>query len=381
MSNNTILATTPLVSTNYLLRATGTTIGNSLIWDNGTNVGIGNTNTSYTLDVSGTGRFTGNLISSTNILIGTTTVGDKLTIVNSGSFAAMQIGNGTNSSFFGYANASGNYNNGASSGDAIIRGFSGVSISGTNGASTNLYINSAGNVGIGTSTPNAKLSLGNTTSTAKLLLYDGGFTGSGGNGYFAGFAIDSPSANDTTLLAHYQGALVFGRYTNANDTSAITERMRITSGGTVLFGTTTTPYNTVLFRATNGSNNYFSFGPNSSTVWAIWNDGGTGVYLSNGNSSWTGVSDERVKNIERNIENACDIIKDWRTVIFSWKHDSPDNLNVGLIAQDVIKTLPEAVDINQDEDKTLGVRYTELIPVLVKAIQELNEKLIRNNIN
>jgi hypothetical protein len=59
MSTNTILATTPLVSTNYLLRATGTTIGNSLIFDNGTNVGIGNTNTSYTLDVSGTGRFTG----------------------------------------------------------------------------------------------------------------------------------------------------------------------------------------------------------------------------------------------------------------------------------------------------------------------------------
>ena len=54
MSTNTILATTPLVSTNYLLRATGTTIGNSLIWDNGTNVGIGNTNTTYKLEVTGT---------------------------------------------------------------------------------------------------------------------------------------------------------------------------------------------------------------------------------------------------------------------------------------------------------------------------------------
>jgi hypothetical protein len=57
MSTNSILATAPLVTTNFLLRATGTTIGNSLIFDNGTNVGIGNTNTSYTLDVSGTGRF------------------------------------------------------------------------------------------------------------------------------------------------------------------------------------------------------------------------------------------------------------------------------------------------------------------------------------
>ena len=47
---------------NYHAKFTGsTTLGNSIIWDNGTNVGIGNTNTSYTLDVTGTGRFTGAL--------------------------------------------------------------------------------------------------------------------------------------------------------------------------------------------------------------------------------------------------------------------------------------------------------------------------------
>jgi hypothetical protein len=56
MSLNSILATAPLTSTNYHLKMIGTSIGNSLIWDNGTNVGIGNTNTSYTLDVSGSTR-------------------------------------------------------------------------------------------------------------------------------------------------------------------------------------------------------------------------------------------------------------------------------------------------------------------------------------
>jgi len=60
------VSTSSLVSgsgtTSYVPKFTGTsTIGNSLIWDNGTNVGIGNTNTTYTLDVSGTGRFTGSL--------------------------------------------------------------------------------------------------------------------------------------------------------------------------------------------------------------------------------------------------------------------------------------------------------------------------------
>ena len=49
-------------TTNYISKFTGsTTLGNSLIWDNGTNVGIGNTNTSYTFDVTGTGRFSGQL--------------------------------------------------------------------------------------------------------------------------------------------------------------------------------------------------------------------------------------------------------------------------------------------------------------------------------
>ena len=78
MSLNTILATAPLTSTGFHLKANGTTLGQSLIWDNGTNVGIGNTNTSYTLDVSGTGRFTSTLT------LGTMTAGSVLFAGTSG---------------------------------------------------------------------------------------------------------------------------------------------------------------------------------------------------------------------------------------------------------------------------------------------------------
>jgi fibronectin-binding autotransporter adhesin len=100
-----------------------------------------------------------------------------------------------------------------------------------------LSILSTGNVGIGTASPNARLSLG-TGTTSKLLVYDGGFTGSGGNGFFAGFAVDYPSGNDFGMFAHNNGALVFGKYTNNNDLNNVTERMRITSGGQVLIGAT-----------------------------------------------------------------------------------------------------------------------------------------------
>jgi hypothetical protein len=53
-------------TTNYIAKFTGTSaVGNSLIYDNGTNVGIGNTNTTYTFDVTGSGRFSGTLYTRT----------------------------------------------------------------------------------------------------------------------------------------------------------------------------------------------------------------------------------------------------------------------------------------------------------------------------
>jgi hypothetical protein len=49
-------------TTNYISKFTASdSIGNSQIYDNGTNLGVGNTSPSYKLDVSGTGRFTNTL--------------------------------------------------------------------------------------------------------------------------------------------------------------------------------------------------------------------------------------------------------------------------------------------------------------------------------
>lgn len=101
-----------------------------------------------------------------------------------------------------------------------------------------------------------------------------------------------------------------------------------------------------------------------------------GVYLTNGSTSWTANSDERLKNINSNIENAVDKLSTLRTVKYSWKEDKLNREYLGLIAQDVLEVLPEIVDKDEkDEIGTLGVRYTELIPVIVKAIQELNAKI------
>jgi len=51
LSYNTILATAPLTATGYHLKATGTALGQSLIYDDGTNVGIRTATPANTLDV------------------------------------------------------------------------------------------------------------------------------------------------------------------------------------------------------------------------------------------------------------------------------------------------------------------------------------------
>jgi hypothetical protein len=100
-----------------------------------------------------------------------------------------------------------------------------------------------------------------------------------------------------------------------------------------------------------------------------------GVYLDYGMTSWGSLSDERLKNIDSEILNATKSLMTLRTVRYSLKEDKRNKINLGLIAQDVVKVFPEAVDIQNNEIGTMGVRYTELIPVLVKAIQELNTKI------
>ena len=112
---------------------------------------------------------------------------------------------------------------------------------------------------------------------------------------------------------------------------------------------------------------------------------GGGVTLASGATSWTATSDERLKDINSNIDSAVDKLMTLRTVNFSWKSDSTKKDFLGLIAQDVEKVFPQVIDKSKlpskpekeqvDETEYLGVRYTELIPVLVAAIQEQQQQI------
>ena len=104
------------------------------------------------------------------------------------------------------------------------------------------------------------------------------------------------------------------------------------------------------------------------------NVNGTGVQLLRNATSWTALSDERFKDIIEPI-SVNDKLKDVRAIVGKFKTDSEGIRRNFLIAQDLLKVFPEVVDIDEDETKPMGVRYTELIPVLVKAIQELQAQI------
>jgi hypothetical protein len=115
----------------------------------------------------------------------------------------------------------------------------------------------------------------------------------------------------------------------------------------------------------NTANNYW-FGGNNGGAYVVANS--NGVRLANGGTSWASDSDERVKDIIEPITDAVNKVSTLRSVIGKYKTDANGTRRSFLIAQDVQAVLPEAVF---DEKGTLMLAYTDTIPLLVAAIQEL----------
>ena len=118
-----------------------------------------------------------------------------------------------------------------------------------------------------------------------------------------------------------------------------------------------------------------------------------GVKMSQGDNSWSSISsDERVKTNLVVIPDALNKVNTLRAVNFNWKYGSEERRtqdNVGLIAQDVYKVLPEACTVPEKELEIVdhpeyeGEKQaknmwtysdTKIVPLLVKAVQELSEQ-------
>jgi hypothetical protein len=393
MSTNTILATTPLVSTNYLLRATGTTIGNSLIFDNGTNVGIGNTNTSYTLDVSGTLRSTGAATLSSTLGVGTTISAQSGgTYTGSAEMAGILRIQGTGGHYFTTGNGLEISYNSIYSYNRGTNAYNDLTLN------DSITVKGAGNVGIGTSSPASLLHIfgagsGNSVTYTKYTCGDGGDIRVGKDSGVNNNAMFGTWSNNDVLFYGNQ-----------------TERMRITSGGNVLIGTTTNAtspeilqvYGNIQF-ATGGITKIVEswglnlqgdtthpvkvnsaallLGTSSNSSWTA------GQGYKSGGGSWADSSDVRLKENIKTVENALDKITKIRGVTFDWKDEfvgDREKSSGGFIAQEVEEIFPEFVQerganneekelINSDTIKTIYLPFT-FYAYMVEAIKELSKQ-------
>jgi len=91
-------------------------------------------------------------------------------------------------------------------------------------------------------------------------------------------------------------------------------------------------------------------------------------------------SDRRIKKDIQILDMGLDEILKLDPVSFLWKNQTDDYRNIGLVAQDVKEIIPQVVHrtniINEDTpDGQLSISYEQLVPVLIKAIQEQNKKI------
>ena len=88
-------------------------------------------------------------------------------------------------------------------------------------------------------------------------------------------------------------------------------------------------------------------------------------------------SDRKLKeNIEPTPVKALDKINALNLVAFDYIKDKTHE-EIGLIAQEVLNIIPGSVEKYEDEDNHLTINYSKFVPYLIKAIQELNEKIER----
>jgi hypothetical protein len=371
--------------------------------DSSNNVGIGGSPSgSYKFEVTGTGRINS---ANTTLVLDTTSASYD---------ASLRLNNNSSATTWGILQAG----PGAISGGGMNMYTTGAYpfTLGTNGAER-MRISTNGNVGIGTSSPLSLLQLTGNNAT----VYDPSVD----SGQDDGGVTLTIRNNDTSTAGSFSqidmmvsgdsgravGRIVTIRTASAtSDMAFVTEnantkaeRMRINSTGNVIIGGTGSVSNAALtLRPVNGSslailsvvaNNAGGSNPaiymecpgvvgggmyidrNTSTL-RVWQAGDTnGVQLTNNATSWGSFSDERLKTDLITIDNAINKLSSIRAVTGRYKTDKEGTSRSFIIAQDVQSVFPEAVDVLQDDIGTLSLRYTDLVPLLVKAIQELSAKV------
>ena len=174
-----------------------------------------------------------------------------------------------------------------------------------------------------------------------------------------------------------------------------TEYARIDSSGNLLVGTTSgSSLSNTGFRYINsGTSSYAEF------VRTTTSDASANVYISRGNdgrallfyrndvpstvgsvtlttssTAYNTSSDQRLKENIADADDAGSKIDAIQVRKFDWKVDG-SHQDYGMIAQELETVAPEAVSGDADSEEMMGVDYSKLVPMLIKEIQSLRNRV------
>ena len=182
----------------------------------------------------------------------------------------------------------------------------------------------------------------------------------------------SPST-DFLYLEHPSNGMIFRN-------TAGSERMRIDASGNVLINNSTgaggTPPNSGFVLET-GGNIKFRVSSNGSAASQYYNASGTivgSVVVNATTTAYNTSSDQRLKDNIVDADDAGSKIDAIQVRQYDWKADG-SHQDYGMIAQELQLVAPEAVSGDADSEEMMGVDYSKLVPMLVKEIQSLRNRV------
>lgn len=226
------------------------------------------------------------------------------------------------------------------------------------GGSNRLHINSAGNIGINTSSPDYLLDVQKTGDT---ILRVKALSSGTGNDDDAVLLLDSTENGESEIRFRHNTT----QKARIEWTQAVNNFNIVTEAGT-LAPIDLQPNNVLALRAT--SDGYIGIGGMSSPTEALHV---TGNGLFSGNV--TAYSDIRLKTNVSTIDNALEKVLKLRGVYY----DKEGSRNIGVIAQEIEQTLPEVVV----DGEYKSVAYGNIVGILIEAIKELETQIqqLKNN--